>query len=38
MAIAGLVLGYVVVAFAIYIAVVYAIGQVADTVPATGGG
>jgi Domain of unknown function (DUF4190) len=35
MAIAGLVLGYVVVAFAIYvsIAVVYGIGQVASTVP-----
>jgi hypothetical protein len=38
MAIAGLVLGYIVVAFAIYVSIafVYAIGQVASTAP-TGG-
>jgi hypothetical protein len=39
MAIAGLVLGYVVVAFAVYVSIVfvYAIGQVAGTVPPSGG-
>jgi hypothetical protein len=38
MAIAGLVLGYIVVAFAVYVSivVVYAIGQVATTTPSPG--